>query len=69
METWNVVKPGTWLARPPPGAQQFKDLSPVLSMVLKVLHSQQGVRALTVRAVSRWVRSKVRDLLCFVSEA
>ena len=38
-------------------------------MVLKVLHSQQGVRALTVRAVSRWVRSKVRDLLCFVSEA
>ena len=38
-------------------------------MVLKVLHSQQGVRALTVRAVSRQVRSKVRDSLCFVSEA
>ena len=38
-------------------------------MVLQVWHAQQAVRALTVRAVSRQVRSKVRDMLCFVSEA
>ena len=69
MEAWNVVKPGARLGRPPPGAQQFQDLSPVLPMVLQVWHAQQAVRALTVRAVSRQVRSKVRDMLCFVSEA
>ena len=40
-------------------------------MVLEVLHSQQTVTysQLTVRAVSRQVRSKVRGLFCFVSEA
>ena len=44
-------------------------LSLFLSMVPQSLHSHQAVRALTVRAVSRQVRSKVRDMLCFVSEA
>ena len=66
-KTWNVAKPGAWLPRPPPGALQSQDSSPILSMVLEVLHSQQAViqSQLTVRAVSRQVRSKVRGLLCF----
>ena len=43
MEAWNVVKPGAWLARPPPGAQPFQGLSPVLSLVLKpCAHSRQS---------------------------
>ena len=63
-KTWNVVKPGTWLVRASPWAQQFQDLSPILSMVPQDFHSQQ-----IVRAVSRQVRSKVRDLVCLVSEA
>ena len=27
-KTWNVVKPGAWLASAPPGAQESQDLSP-----------------------------------------
>ena len=46
----NVVKPGAWLTRVLPRAQQFQDLSLILSMVLQGLHSLQAVRALTVRA-------------------
>ena len=42
-KTCNVVKPGAWLARPPPGAQQSQDFSPILTVVLQVLHSQQAV--------------------------
>ena len=38
-KTWNVVKPGAWLARFPPGAQN----PPVLSVRLQVSHSQQAV--------------------------
>ena len=38
-------------------------------MVPQVLPSHQAVRALTVRAVFRQVRGKVKGLLCFVSEA
>ena len=45
------------------------DLSTILSMVPQVLYSEQTVRALTVRAVSRQLRSKVRGLFCFVFEA
>ena len=41
-KTWNVVKSGAWLARDPPGAQQFQDLSPILSIVLQVSHSPQA---------------------------
>ena len=26
-KTWNIVKPGAWLARSPPGAQQSQDSS------------------------------------------
>ena len=37
-KTWNIVKPGAWLARPSLGAQQSQDSSPILSMVLQVLH-------------------------------
>ena len=42
-KTWNIVKPGSWLARPPPGSQQSQDFSPMLCKVLRVLHSQQAV--------------------------
>ena len=68
-KTWNVVKPGTWLASAPPGAQQFQHLSLNLSMVPQILASQQALGILTVRAGSRQVTGKVRGLLCFVSEA
>ena len=68
-KTWNVVKPGTWLVRASLWAQQFQDLSPILSTVPQGFHSQQAVKARTVRALSRQVRSKVRDLVCLVSEA
>ena len=59
-KTWNVVKPGAWLAKAPPGSQQPQDSSRILTLVLQGLHSQQ--------AESRQVRGKVRGLLCFVSE-
>ena len=39
-ETWDVTKPGAWLARSPPGAQQSQDFSPILSTALQVLYSQ-----------------------------
>ena len=42
-KTWNIVKPGAWLARPSLGAQQSQDSSPILSMMLPVLHSWQAV--------------------------
>ena len=42
-KTWNIVKPGSWSARPPPGSQQSQDFSPILPKVLRVLHSQQAV--------------------------
>ena len=42
-KTLNVVKPGARLARPPPGAQQSQDSSPILSMVPQVLCSRQAV--------------------------
>ena len=61
---WNVVKPGAWLVRAPPGAQESQDLFPILSMRLALT---AGIHS--VRAVSRQIRSKVRGLLCFVSEA
>ena len=40
-KTWNAAKPGAWLARSPAGPQQSQDFSPILSMMLQVLHSQQ----------------------------
>ena len=42
-KTWDVVKPGPWLARPPPEAQQPQSFPLILSVVLQVLHSQQTV--------------------------
>ena len=39
-KTWNVTKPGAWLARCPPGAQQSQGFSPNLSTALQVLQSQ-----------------------------
>ena len=66
-KTWNVVKPGAWLARPPPGAQQPQDFPPSYLWRCKpCTHSRQS---LPVRTVSSQVRSKVRGLLCIVSEA
>ena len=41
-KTWNVAKPGAWLLRPPPGAQQSQDSS-LLSVELQVLHSQKTI--------------------------
>ena len=32
-KAWNIIKPGAWLARPPPGAQQSQNSSPILSVV------------------------------------
>ena len=42
-KTCNVAKPVSWLVRPLPGAQQSQDSSPILSMMLPVLHSWQAV--------------------------
>ena len=49
------------------GLYSLKIPPPILSMVLEVLPSQQAVTQsqLTIRALSRQVRSKVRGLLCF----
>ena len=60
---WNAVKPGAWSASPTSGAQQFQDLSIILSVVPQVLHSEHAVRALTVRAVSRQLEA--RSEACF----
>ena len=68
-KTWNVIKPGAWLSRAPPRAQESQDLPPILSMVLKSCTNSRQSHSLAVRAVSRQVRSKARGLLCFVSEA
>ena len=43
VENMNVVKPGAWLARHPPGAQQSQNSSAILSKVLQGLPSQQAV--------------------------
>ena len=42
-KTWNIVKSGAWLARPPLEAQQFQYYFPILSVMFQVLHSQQAV--------------------------
>ena len=65
-KTWNVVKPGAWLARLPPGPQPSRDFSPFLSMVLHVLYSQQ-----TVTQSHSWSgqcpgRLEARSEACFV---
>ena len=72
-KTWNVAKPGLGWSGPLQGLNnprflpQSQDFSSVLSMVCKsCTHSRQS---LPVRTVSMQVRSKVRGLLCFVSEA
>ena len=65
-KTGDVVNSGTWLAKLPPRAQQSQD-SPLFYLGLQGLRSQRAVRTLTVRAVSRQVRSEVRDLLCLQS--
>ena len=69
-KTWDVVKPGAWLARAPLRAQQSQDSSPIFYMVLQVLLSQKAVAHIQgMLEVSRQVRSKVKGLPCFVSEA
>ena len=65
-KTWNVVvKPGAWLARAPSSGSTISKFFPHL-IYKSCTHSRHS---LTVRAVSRQVRSKVRGLLCFGSEA
>ena len=68
----NVVKPGDWLVRLPPGAQQSQDSSGIhdasrfsLKAGIQGTHSQDSHS----QSVSRQVKSKARGLLCFVSEA
>ena len=71
-KTWNVVKPGAWLARLPPGAQQSQDFSPILSIygaANPALTADRHSESLLARAVSRRVRSKLRGLLSIVTEA
>ena len=64
---WNVVKPGAWLTRVLPRAQQFQDLSLIYGVArLALIAGSQGTNS---QGMSSQVRSKVRDLLCFVSEA
>ena len=59
-KTWNFVKPEAWLARP--GLNSFKILPLSYLWCCKVCTQQQS---LTVRAASRYVRSKVfAALLC-----
>ena len=67
--TWNVVSPGAWLARPPPGAPQCQDFSPTVSMVLQVLHLQQAVTHNHSQSGQCPDRLEVRSEFCFVSEA
>ena len=68
-KTCNVVKPGAWLARPPPGAQQSQDPSPILSTVLQVLHSQQAVTLSHSQSGQCPGRLEAMSEACFVSEA
>ena len=46
-KTWNVVKPGTWLARPPSGAQQSQACSPILPKLLLSLTLTAGSHSVT----------------------
>ena len=70
-KTWNVVKPGAWLARLPPGAQSqdFSPILPIYGAANLALTADRHSESLLARAVSRQVRSKVRGLLCVVTEA
>ena len=66
-KTWNVVKPGPWLASPLRVSTVLKIPPPSYLWCYKsCTHNRQS---LTDRAVSRQIRSKVRGLICFVSEA
>ena len=67
-KTWNIVKPGAWLPDPLQGLNSLK-IPHILPVVLEVFLLEVSRLKLTVRAVSMQVRSKVRGLLCFVSEA
>ena len=68
-KTWNVAKPGAWLARPPPGAQQSQDPFPILSVVLQILHSQQEVIHSHSQSGQCPGRLGAMSEACFVSEA
>ena len=67
-KTWNVTKPGAWLARPLQGLNNLKIYPPFYLWCCKsCTHSRQSLpvtpshsQSLPVRAVSRQVRSKVR---------
>ena len=58
-KTWNVVKPGAWLARTPPGAQQSQDFSPIL-------HSQQAVTSSHSQSGKCPGRLEARSEVCSV---
>ena len=63
---WNAVKLGAWLASPLLGLNSLKMSPPSYLRCCKPsTHCRQS---LSVRPLSRQLRSKVRGLLCFVSE-
>ena len=68
-ETWNVVKPGSWLTRPPSqGLSNLKILPPSYLWCCKsCTHNRQSF-PVTLSQSRVQVRNKVRGLLCFVSE-
>ena len=68
-KTWNVIEPRAWLSRAPPRAQESQDFPLSYLWFYKSFTYSRQSHSLTIRAVSRQVRSKVRGLLCFVSEA
>ena len=63
-KTWNIVKPGAWLARPSPGSHQSQDFSLILSMVLQGLHSQQVVTHSHSQSGQRPGRLEARSEAC-----
>ena len=63
-KSWNVVTSWEWLARPPPGAQQSQDSSPILSMVLQILHSQHAVTHSHSQSEQRPGRLEARSEAC-----
>ena len=69
-KTWNVDKPGIWLAKPPSESwEQSQDSSPNLSKVLQVLHSQQAVTHSHSQSRQCPGRLEARLETCSISEA
>ena len=66
-KTWNAVKPGAGLTRPVPGSPQSQDFSPILPMVLQVLHLLQTVTPSHSQSEWRPGRLEARSEACSAS--